>query len=144
MMQIRLMTPDDYDDVYALWTSIDGMGLRNLDDSRNGIARFLARNPTTCFVADVDGRVVGCILCGTDGRRAYIYHTAVLAEHRGKGIGKALVEHVYDALHELGIAKAALLVYADNETGNAFWQALGWEVRTDVLYRNKLLDGRNV
>ncbi len=83
-------------------------------------------------------------MCGQDGRRAYIYHTAVAVECRGRGIGKAMVEHVYEALRDLGITKAALLVFADNGPGNAFWESLGWEHRTDVLYRNKSLDDWNV
>ena len=66
---IRTMTIEDYDEVYSLWTKIRGFGLRSVDDSREGIARFLKRNPTTSVVAVEDGKVVGSILCGHDGRR---------------------------------------------------------------------------
>ncbi|MDE5766109.1 MAG: GNAT family N-acetyltransferase, partial [Clostridia bacterium] len=72
-MQIRKMTIADYDDVYSLWMSCAGMGLNSLDDTKDGIARFLGRNPETCFVALVDGRIIGAIMVGTDGRRGYIY-----------------------------------------------------------------------
>ncbi len=48
-MQIRKMTLDDYDQVYALWLSCPGMGLNNLDDSREGIDRYLRRNPNTAL-----------------------------------------------------------------------------------------------
>lgn len=51
-MNIRKMSIDDYEDVYALWTSCKGMGLNNLDDSKEGIEKFLLRNPETCFVAE--------------------------------------------------------------------------------------------
>ena len=64
---IRTMTMEDYDGVYALWTKIRGFGLRSVDDSREGIERFLRRNPATSVVAVEDGRVVGSILCGHDG-----------------------------------------------------------------------------
>ena len=61
---IRVMKMEDYDQVYALWSRIHGFGLRSVDDSREGIRRFLERNPTTSVVAEEDGRIVGAILCG--------------------------------------------------------------------------------
>ena len=79
-MTIRRMQIGDYDEVHALWLSCTGMGLNDLDDSRDGIRRFLERNPETCFVAEDEGKIVGVILAGSDGRRGYIYHTAVLPE----------------------------------------------------------------
>ena len=51
-MTIRTMTIQDYTGLYALWTSCSGMGLNDIDDSKEGICRFLARNPSTCFVAE--------------------------------------------------------------------------------------------
>jgi len=77
---IRPMTIADYDQLHALWLSTPGMGLNDLDDSREGIARFIARNPRTSFVAEQDGRLIGAIMCGHDGRRGYIYHTCVRAD----------------------------------------------------------------
>jgi hypothetical protein len=50
------------------------MGLNNLDDSPEGIARYLQRNPSTCFAAEEEGELVGVILSGHDGRRGFIYH----------------------------------------------------------------------
>ncbi len=137
-MTIRLMTVDDYDAVYALWMSCKGMGLNDLDDSREGIERFLARNPGTCFVAEEDG-IVGVILAGNDGRRGYIYHTAVRPECRGKGVGKSLVKAALDALRACGINKAALVVFERNSAGNAFWESMGFAVREDLVYRDKAL-----
>ena len=89
---IRVMTPIDYDAVYQLWRNTPGMGLNSTDDSREGIERYLRRNPTTCFVAEEDGQLVGVIMAGHDGRRGYIYHTAVLQDYRGRGIGRSLVD----------------------------------------------------
>ena len=60
---IRTMTIDDYDNVAALWAGIKGFGIRSIDDSREGIERFLRRNPNTSVVAEMDGKVVGSILC---------------------------------------------------------------------------------
>lgn len=136
-MQIRLMTVKDYGQVYDLWVNTPGMGLNNLDDSRDGIEKYLKRNPNTCFVAEEEGTVLGVILSGHDGRRGFIHHTAVMASERGKGIGKALAIHAIEALEQEGIHKAALVVFKENEIGNAFWENRGFAVRDDLIYRNK-------
>lgn len=138
-MDIRTMTIDDYDAVYALWLSCKGMGLNDLDDSREGIQRFLDRNPTTCFVADDSGRAAGVIIAGNDGRRGYIYHTAVDPEYRRRGIATALVDNALRALKKCGINKTALVVFDRNQTGNDFWENVGFTRRTDLVYRNKAL-----
>ena len=138
-MNIRKLTIADYDKVYALWLSCKGMGLNNLDDSRNGIERFLKRNPETCFVAENSGEVIGVIIAGNDGRRVYIYHIAVNSEYRRKGIAKALVNSALKALRDLGINKTALVVFERNADGNAFWESIGFTSRDDLVYRNKAL-----
>jgi len=136
---IRKMVIDDYDRAYDLWMSCVGMGLNNLDDSKDGIAKFLNRNPETCFVAEEGQTLVGVILAGNDGRRGYIYHTAVRPECRNQGIGTSLVDTAMGALKALGIHKAALVVFAKNKDGNAFWERLGFTSREDLVYRNKAM-----
>lgn len=137
MVNIRTMTIDDYDSVYELWLNTPGMGLNAEDDSREGIGRFLKRNPATSFIAVDDGKIIGAVMAGHDGRRGFIHHTAVLPEYRRQGIAANLVEHAMSALEAEGIKKAALLTFAKNETGNAFWEAMGFTVRNDLLYRNR-------
>ena len=136
-MEIRTMSIRDYDSVYRLWTGMSGMGLNNLDDSREGIGKYLARNPDTCFVAVMQDHIVGVILCGHDGRRGYIYHTAVAADERGRGIGGALLDAALAALEKEGINKVALVAFSRNKTGNLFWEKCGFTVRDDLIYRNK-------
>lgn len=138
-MEIRTMTMEDYAEVYALWMACAGMGLNNLDDSYSGIERFLERNPETCFVAVEGRKLVGVILAGHDGRRGYIHHTAVLPACRKQGIGKELVRKAVDALQNCGIHKVALVAFAKNEAGNAFWERMGFTVREDLVYRNRTL-----
>ena len=87
-MIIRKMTINDYEAVYSLWNSCAGMGLNNIDDSKEGIAKFLLRNPDTCLVAEIDSIITGVILAGNDERRGYIYHTAVHPDYRRQGVGK--------------------------------------------------------
>ncbi|MBR6703808.1 MAG: GNAT family N-acetyltransferase [Lachnospiraceae bacterium] len=138
-MKIRLMTINDYEKVYQLWLSCAGMGLNNLDDSREGIARYLRRNPDTCFVAEKSDEIIGVIIAGHDGRRGFIYHTAVDPDHRKQGIATKLVDAAMDALKANGITKAALVVFARNDVGNAFWEKAGFTAREDLVYRNKAI-----
>ena len=136
-MIIRQMVIEDYKQVYDLWIHTTGMGLNNLDDSEEGIAKFLKRNPSTCFVAEQEGKIIGVILAGHDGRRGFIYHTTVNQEYRKQGIGKALADHALDALEKEGIHKVALVVFDRNQLGNAFWENQGFTIRNDLVYRNK-------
>lgn len=138
-MTVRTMEIGDYDAVYGIWVSCAGMGLNNLDDSKDGVARFLERNPDTCLVAEEEGRIVGAILVGSDGRRGYIYHAAVSPDYRRRGIGAHMVEAAMEALRSIGIHKAALVVFGRNEAGNAFWEQLGFTIREDIVYRNRAL-----
>lgn len=138
-MLIRKMTIDDYDSVYDLWLNTPGMGLNDLDDSRQGIERYLRRNPEACFVAEKDNKIIGVILCGNDGRRGYIHHTAVAEAERNNGVGTALVDAAVNALKREGIRKVALVVFSDNDLGNSFWEKQGFIVREDLVYRNKTI-----
>lgn len=139
-----MMTISDYEKVYELWTNTAGMGIRSLDDSKEGFAKFLRRNPTTNFVAIIDDMIIGVILSGHDGRRGYIYHTAVDIKYRGNGIGKSLVNRALEALEKEGINKVALVVFKNNDIGNAFWDSIGFEERVDLSYRNKSINIRNI
>lgn len=138
-MDIRNMMSEDYDAVYALWTSCTGMGLNNLDDSRNGIDVFLKRNPSTCFVAERDNKLIGVIMASNDGRRGYIYHTAVHPQYRKQGVASRLVDAALLALGQCGIHKVALVVFDRNKSGNQFWENRGFTVRDDLVYRNKTI-----
>ena len=138
LLDYRLMTIDDYEEVYDLWIKC-GNGLNNKDDSREGIEKYLKRNPSTSYVAVLDGNVVGCILCGHDGRRGIIQHTCVSSDCRRMGIGKQLVDLAIDALLREGINKVLLVAFKKNEGGNSFWESQGFTLREDLNYRNKAL-----
>lgn len=138
-MTIRPMTIDDYERVYALWMSCKNMGFNDVDDSREGIEKYLRRNPATCFVALEGDALAGVILSGHDGRRGFIHHMAVAEAFRGRGVGRALVETCLAALKVEGIHKVALLVFKYNEAGNAFWEKMDFALREDLNYRNRAL-----
>lgn len=137
MVNIRVMSIIDYDEVYNLWLNTPGMGLNSTDDSREGIEKYLKRNPTSCFVARCDGIIVGVIMAGHDGRRGYIHHTAVLPAYRKQGIAKRLVDCAMSALDAEDINKVALVVFKTNDIGNDFWENIGFTDRDDLVYRNK-------
>ena len=136
-MNIRVMTVSDYDGVYHLWLNTPGMGLNSTDDSKEGIEKFLKRNPTTNFVAEYNGEIVGVIMAGHDGRRRYIYHTAILPFYRNRGLAKQLVDCAISALDKEGINKVALVAFKKNDIGNGFWEHIGFVEREDLVYRNK-------
>lgn len=138
-MTIRAMTIADYESALALWQECAGLGLSERDDSREGIAVFLSRNPRTCFVAEEDGMLIGSILAGHDGRRAHLYHAAVNPAFRRRGIARALVEKTCDALRDEGIPKAFLVAFSDNADGNAFWERMGFHERCDLTYRDRMI-----
>ena len=141
---VRIMTIEDYEGVYALWKKIKGFGIRSIDDSKEGVARFLKRNPTTSVVAEKDGRIVGSILCGHDGRRGCLYHICVDEDYRRHGIGKRMVVFAMKALKEEKINKVSLIAFTENDIGNAFWNTIGWTERLDLNYYDFTLNEENI
>jgi ribosomal protein S18 acetylase RimI-like enzyme len=119
-MIIERMKIDDYDEIHQLWSNTSGITLRAIDDSLDGIKRFLKRNPKNNFICRINGKIIGCILAGHDGRKGFIYHTVINESDRGKGIGKKLVDNVIKSLEEENITKIGVLVNSDNLSGNVF------------------------
>ncbi len=142
--EIRSMTMDDYDDVYGLWMQIHGFGIRTIDDSREGIERFIKRNPTTSVVAISEGKIVGAILCGHDGRRGCMYHVCVHEQYRKHGIGKAMAVACMRALQAEKINKVNIVAFKSNELGNHFWKEEGWAFRDDLNYYDFTLNEQNI
>ena len=138
------MQIEDYDGVYALWMSIKGFAIRSVDDSREGVTRFLKRNPETSVVAEEAGRIVGAILCGHDGRRGCMYHVCVQQEYRMRGIGRQMVTFAMEALKKEGISKVSLIAFTVNDIGNAFWNRIGWTRRLDLNYYDFTLNEANI
>ena len=143
-IDIMPMKPEDYDDVRALWMTIRGFGIRALDDSREDIQRFIRRNPTTSVVARMDGRIVGSILCGSDGRQGALYHVCVAREYRRRGIGTHMVGYCMHQLRLMGINKVSLIAFTSNDAGNAFWKQIGWTRKSDVNYYEFVLNEQNI
>lgn len=141
---LRVMQIEDYEQIYKLWMTIDGFGIRTIDDSYEGVERFIKRNPTTSVVAECDGKIVGAILCGHDGRRGCLYHVCVHKEYRKRGIGKAMVVLCMKALQAEQINKVSLIAFKSNVVGNAFWKSAGWTFREDLNYYDFTLNEENI
>lgn len=125
------MTMDDYDEVIDMLKITPGITVREAD-SRNSTKRYLERNPGLSFVATIEDRIVGCVMCGHDGRRGYLQHLVVKPENRRQGIGEALFTACIDSLKQVGIDKTHLFVFKSNSLANSFWESNGWILRDEV------------
>jgi len=144
MITYEVMTPEHYEGVYALWMTIKGFGIRSIDDSKEGVEKFLRRNPTTSVVAKDSEKIIGSILCGHDGRRASFYHVCVAENYRKQGIGKKMAAFAMEALKKEGINKVGLQAFKTNEAGNKFWRKLNWAERVDLNYYDMPLNEENI
>jgi ribosomal protein S18 acetylase RimI-like enzyme len=138
-MEILPFTIQDYADAYALWAQTPGIGLSEADSEAN-VARYLARNPGSSFTAREDGRLLGTVLAGSDGRRGYLHHLVVEPAARRRGVGQTLVEASLKALRAQGIRKCHLFIFHANSAGQAFWRAAGWTERTDIEVFSRTLE----
>ncbi len=143
-MIVRIMTIEDYQGVHDLWMTIKGFAIRSIDDSREGVERFLKRNPATSVVAEENGEIVGSILCGHDGRRGCLYHVCVREDCRMRGIGKSMVVRCMEELEKEKISKVSLIAFTENDIGNAFWKEIGWTKREDLNYYDFVLNRENI
>ncbi len=143
-MIVRTMTIEDYQGVHDLWMTIKGFAIRSIDDSREGVERFLKRNPSTSVVAEKNGEIVGSILCGHDGRRGCLYHVCVREDCRMRGIGKSMVVRCMEELEKEKISKVSLIAFTENDIGNAFWKEIGWTKREDLNYYDFVLNRENI
>ena len=140
-MHYRNLQIADHEDLIVLWRNCDGISLRDAD-SRQGMQKYLERNPGLSFIAEVDGRIVASLMAGHDGRRGYIQHLAVDPEQRNQGIAGRLLEHCLQALLDQGIAKSHAHVLNSNQQGRDFWSRRGW-VHRDEIEMYSFINGDN-
>lgn len=131
--ELREMSIEDYDAMFAIWQESEGLVFKSEEDSRKSIKRFLERNPSLSYVAVDNGELVATALCGHDGRHGYIHNLAVRKSHRKQGIGKSLVGRCMYALTGIGIHRCYLFVLGDNQAGIDFWEHLGWQQRVELI-----------
>jgi ribosomal-protein-alanine N-acetyltransferase len=90
----------------------------------------LAYYPSTCFVAEDDGRIAGFIAAGIENTGVELYghimNLAVSPEYRHRGIGSMLVQQVEQACMLEGTTAVSLEVRETNVGARAFYHRIGY------------------
>ncbi|MDF2884379.1 MAG: family acetyltransferase [Clostridiaceae bacterium] len=135
---IRAMKESDLEEALKLWRISFNAGFSTNFDSKEVLIKYLNRNPELSSVACIrDGEIVGALMCGHDGRRGSIYHTAVYKEYRNKGIGRRMEQRSLEELKKVGISTGFLFINVNNPGSQEFWNSIGWTVIPDVKYLYK-------
>ena len=138
---IREFALDDYDDVLALWLGA-GPGVdRRPSDERDQVVLKLERDPDLFLVATLASRLVGAVMGGWDGRRAYVYHLVVAHDWRRRGVGDALMDELEERLRRKGALKAKCQIFTHNDASLAFFRQRGWEIEEGLWPVGKWLGG---
>ncbi len=134
MVHLREFILADYNPVYALWQNAGpGIGIGD-SDTREEIAKKLARDPDLFIMAVESDEIIGTVIGGFDGRRGLIYHLAVDRSHRRRGIGKLLMQEIERRLVAKGCLRCYLLVKDDAREVIEFYGRQGWDTfRTTIL-----------
>jgi ribosomal protein S18 acetylase RimI-like enzyme len=122
--------PQDYDAAAHIWKTMDKGVHFGRSDMPQEIAKKISRDPDLFLVAEQDAELIGTIIGGYDGRRGMIYHLAVAAEFREKGIGAQLLAEVEKRLQAKGCLKCYLLVDYDNTEAIQFYGRHNWQDMT--------------
>ncbi len=132
--------PEDYPSARLLWENAgSGIQLRRSDEP-DEIQKKLQRDPDLFLVAEADGRMIGTVIGGFDGRRGMVYHLAVTEEYRKKGVGEMLMDELERRLKAKGCIRCYLLVTTENENAMHFYQKRGWAHMNNVYTYGKDLE----
>lgn len=139
-MQIReFHFPEDFPQVENLWDSMERGVSLGRSDTPDEIQKKLTRDPDLFLVAEENGQIIGTVIGGYDGRRGLLYHLAVAASYRGRGIGARLMNEVESRLRAKGCLRCYLLVTTDNPEGMQYYEKHGWERMDYVVTYGKNL-----
>jgi ribosomal protein S18 acetylase RimI-like enzyme len=134
---LREFRDDDYDAVVRLWRAA-GLTVKP-SDTLPELRKLIDRNPGLFLVVEEDGVVAGTVIGAWDGRRAWIYHLAVLPDRQGGGIGRMLMDELERRLRAVGATKLNLLVERGNAGVADFYRKLGY-APDELLFMTKQLD----
>jgi ribosomal protein S18 acetylase RimI-like enzyme len=117
----------DYANVIELWKNAgEGIQLRRSDEP-DEILKKIKRDPDLFLVAESQGKLIGAVMGGFDGRRGLMYHLAVQREFRKLGIATQLTEMLEDRLRKKGCIRYYLLVTKNNDEAIRFYKDREWE-----------------
>lgn len=149
---IRRAEPEDFDAFYRTFQHPESYGgtLQPPFPSREVWRKRLAEFKDTdlMLVAVIDGEVVGNagMHANTSARRSHAMSVGltVRPEHKGKGVGSALMQAICDAADKwMNVTRLELTVYTDNDRAIALYRRFGFEIEgTHTAYA--LRDGRYV
>jgi len=110
---------------------------------------ILAEFPETFLVAEVDGTVVGYVMCRIEygfshlkklglARKGHIVSIAVREQHRGRGVGTMLMRASQDAMVQKAATESYLEVRVTNQEAITLYQQLGYAVtsRLEAYYKD--------
>ena len=139
-MQIRAFRSEDEPAVVALWKECELT--RPWNDPHKDIARKLAVQPELFLVGVLDGEVIVTVMAGYEGHRGWVNYLAVAPRFRGRGFGRALMQHVEHLLLLRGCPKLNLQVRASNPQAIAFYRGIGYEQDEAVSLGKRLISDR--
>jgi GNAT superfamily N-acetyltransferase len=143
---VRPIVDGDFEQWLPLWTGYNTFYKRTLPDAvtRTTWARFLdPKEPMHALVAEQDGQLLGLVHYLFHRATAVVENWCYLADlftsqaARGKGVGRQLIEAVYDAGRQAGCSR----VYWQTHETNAVAQVLYNEVAERsgfIVYRKPL------
>ena len=131
--------PEEFEKITQLWKSA-GPGIHlSASDSLEEIQKKQLHDPDLFLIAEVEGKIIGTVLGGFDGRRGIVYHLAVSVKYRRKGIGEALMTELESRLKEKGCIRSYLLVTKENKNSLEFYLKRGWS-NMDLLVMGKNIE----
>ena len=129
-MNIRPFQTADEAAVVSLWRKCNLTHPNN--DPHKDIARKMRVNPELFLVAEADGQIVGSVMAGYEGHRAWINYLGVDPVHRRRGFARTLMAEAESRLLAMGCPKVNLQVRAGNADAIALYTALGY-TKDDVV-----------
>lgn len=136
-VSVRAFAPPDRAELEALWS-----GVFPDDPPWNAPALMIESKlrvqPELLLVAVAGAKLVGAVIAGFDGVRGWLYHLAVLAAWRRRGIATELVRRAEAELALLGCSKVNLQVRATNSDVLAFYRSLGYLTEERVSMGRRL------
>ena len=143
---VRPAAPADYDAWLPLWRGYQRFYETDIPDAvtRETWRRFHdPAEPMWAAVAELDGRVVGIVhtirhrSCWTTGDYLYLQDLFADEAIRGRGVGRALIEHVYAEARRLGCSRVHWLTKHDNTTAQRLYDRIA--ERSGFVQYRKLL-----
>jgi ribosomal protein S18 acetylase RimI-like enzyme len=138
-MEIRSYQASDETSVIRLWTECDLV--RPWNDPRTDIQRKLSVQPELFLIGVLGSELVATVMAGYDGHRGWVNYLAVAEQHRRRGFGKALMQHVEARLMDMGCPKLNMQVRAANRAVLAFYERLGYAEELNISLGKRLIPG---